>query len=391
MRMSLRAAVAGVATTVVALPVAASAEQSVTITNPEEGATVESPVSLEGVVGQEGGGGNDVTIMLDVSGSTYSPNGMDCNGDGVADAQDDLNGDHNEGDVLDCEIAGALSLAKSLRATNPNVNLSLAIFGSEAATAKYKDGSTKAPISLKDGNEFQFDKMVRSVANGEVELYTPEYAGGGTDFDAAVAETINKADHVFMLSDGMSWVSDETLANLQASDTSFRTFAITESSDCTDLGKIAQATGGTCTVVKDPSQLTASLTDGPGVDVDSVVLELDGQSYDLTLGTLNDFVHEQELCPGEYTALVTATYKDGNAVTDEVTFTVEGDECDGTEPAPTPGPEPTPEPEPEPGPNPIIDTGVTAEENSVAPLAGAGLLVAGATLLGARRVARNRT
>ena len=37
MRMSLRAAVAGAAAAVVALPVAATADQSVTITNPEEG------------------------------------------------------------------------------------------------------------------------------------------------------------------------------------------------------------------------------------------------------------------------------------------------------------------------------------------------------------------
>jgi hypothetical protein len=52
----------------------------------------------------------NVVFLVDVSGSTWSPRGLDCDGSGSGNSADDYNLDGNAGDVLDCEISAIASL-----------------------------------------------------------------------------------------------------------------------------------------------------------------------------------------------------------------------------------------------------------------------------------------
>ena len=76
-------------------------------------------------------------FMIDVSGSTLEPSGLDVNGDGVIDANDDLNDFDNVGDVLDAEIAAALRLTQQLQVLSDDVRVASVMFagGSEPLDA----------------------------------------------------------------------------------------------------------------------------------------------------------------------------------------------------------------------------------------------------------------
>ena len=78
-----------------------------------------------------------VVYAVDVSGSTLSA-GFDCDGSGTVDAADDLNGDSELGEVLDCEIAGLIALNTSLAAvpgSTGRVHVAVVPFGNEATVA----------------------------------------------------------------------------------------------------------------------------------------------------------------------------------------------------------------------------------------------------------------
>ncbi|MEM0926721.1 MAG: CARDB domain-containing protein, partial [Planctomycetota bacterium] len=80
----------------------------------------DTELALAGTVGA-GNPSVNAIFVLDVSRSTREVNGLDVNGDGRVDAQDDFNNDGSIGDILDAEINATLRLTEQLRNRTDNV------------------------------------------------------------------------------------------------------------------------------------------------------------------------------------------------------------------------------------------------------------------------------
>lgn len=229
----------GTGTTTDSLPV------TVTITSPTDGTELPVGSSVD-VTGQVAIGTTGATVnvayVVDQSGSTSSVGGAcgDLNNDGYAD------------EIIDCEILGVQTLNNQL-VGKPGVQVGLVPFSSTASIA------------------VPFTSPGDPAVNAALTSLVP---GGGTDFDAALTQTVSlytsaSADSrkvAFLFTDGESSLSTgpgSPLADAVAAGIQVNTFAIGEGAAPCEAGQpiqqIADDTGGTCTNVTDPAQLAAVL------------------------------------------------------------------------------------------------------------------------------------
>jgi hypothetical protein len=263
---------------------------SITIEFPFNGLDLPVPPGVVPVQGRASigslGGGTNAFYVIDASGSTSSAAG-DCNGDGETTSADDLNGDGGMGDVLDCEISGALALARS--SSGPGIDVGLGAFSSgPSAVADVHPGPGDQPFTSPtadaNGNGVKdVEEVALSIVRSSIGQFTAKSAGGGgTDFDTALA-AVNSAfatqpageqNIAFLLSDGEGALSTGVAGALQTAvsrGTRVNTYAIGASASCAEgrpLRIIADATGGACTPVVDPTTLSESVqgTRPPGID-----------------------------------------------------------------------------------------------------------------------------
>lgn len=363
---------------------------TIKITTPLDGSTVppDAPLEVEGTVTIGVlGTGVSIVYVVDVSGSTRGDAG-DCNGDGVTDAADDLNGDGDDGEIIDCEIAGVKELEKQLAAINGSIETGLVSFASDS--------------SLETG----FGAPGRVELDDAVSDLLP---GGGTDFDDALkgmntlfgdAAAGNRKIGYFF-TDGQSSVSEGAGTDLQAAIDAgivVNTFAVGAGTDgCgpdSPLTIIANATGGQCIAVDDPADLAAVLEGLRPAGIEKVEVTVNGgppveASVDL-LGNFKATVTGIVIGPNKIRATVTTT--DQQTASDEVTVNAA---------APTTAPAPAPTTTVVESAPPVVESGApTAAAPASAPnslprtgndsllivlIAGALMLGGAALTIGARR------
>ena len=256
---------------------------TIEIAAPVDGSRVNVPsgaITAAGTVaiGPLSDSGN-VIYVVDVSGSTQSPIGHDCNGDGTVDGFDNVNGDGTTGDTLDCEAAGVIALNASL-AGSPGAEAGLILFGSSAAIADVSPATGQqnliSPLSADANGNGQAD--IADVAGslrftGQALQFTAKSVGTGTNFDAALyavasafASRAGEYNIAFFLSDGqapLNTAPGSPLARVVAAGIKVNTYSVGgASTGCgatASLRRIADATGGLCTEVSDPSRLSSVL------------------------------------------------------------------------------------------------------------------------------------
>ncbi len=314
-----------------------------TITFPTEGSTVDQgPLTVRGSLS---GGSADVSVVyvVDVSGST-SQSGYDCTGDDAVDERDDLNGNGSQGEILDCEIAGVVSLNTQLAAIaggQGSVAVGLVPFGTSAVQADVggQDGSQSfvSPVDDKTERDRTADivQAVASMTPGQVALFEPKSVGTSTNFSPALDVALDALEartgpkYVFMLSDGFGTLAESTIDRVAATAVEVRTFAVGTGSDrCAaggGLSRIAAASGATCTYTEDPSNLSSAINATPP-GIERVAVSLDGGApVDATIDPLGNFAaHVFVGSFGRHAATVTVYADDGTSASSRVSFTAKG-------------------------------------------------------------------
>ena len=329
---------------------------NIRIDQPQDGATVPGgqALTVTGVValGTLGaGGGANVAYVVDNSGSTDTPKGLDCNGSGGNDAADDINGDGASGDTLDCEIAGVVALNNSIAGSGAAAGL--VSFGSSAATADVSPapGDQLAVRVAEDGNnngQRDIEEATRSIDRGGSKLFTQKSSGVGTNFNVALTE-MNKlfsgGGVAFFLSDGQSKATTGPGTPLdEAKNKGIRinTYSVgTGSTGCdpgSGLREIADYTGGSCTAQPDPSKFAGSISGAPPPQVagiDRVELTMNGQTVAAALqgGQFGGQFPAGALRSGANQVVATAFATDGTRAAADVTVNVRGGAGGGRPPA----------------------------------------------------------
>lgn len=280
---------------------------SVDLTAPPDGALYAAPPGDVPIAGTAAVGQStpisDTTLIyvIDRSGSTasYAGCGGDQNGDGISDT------------TLDCEIAAVRDLNDDAAAAGTVDQVGLVSFNGAATT----DRGLGDPSGI--------DGALGGLSSG-----------GGTNFEAAVQEACNLASSpansnsntiVVFLSDGFS--SGNAVDFLPCSrPATFQTFAVGAGAQCdaggssNSLSAIAAKTGGACTQVTDPTQLSSVVPAVIDSQLTSVTLSVDGgpqQPLDTSPPTPQqgpasvDFSTSRTLAPGNHELCVTANGSDG--------------------------------------------------------------------------------
>jgi hypothetical protein len=314
---------------------------SIQIGGPADGSRVNVPsgsVTATGTVsiGPLSDSGN-VVYVVDVSGSTANPTGQDCNGDGVVNGADNVNGDGYTGSTLDCEVAGVMALNASL-AGSPGAEAGLVIFGSSAAIADVGPAAGQQDfVSPLDGDansngQSDIDDVARSLrSTGQALAFTNKSVGTGTSFDAALtsiasafASKAGEKNIAFMLSDGQASLNTapgSPLATVVAAGIQVNTYSVGgASTGCgatANLRRIADATGGTCTEVSDPSDLSSVLV--TPATISQVEVSLNGGAPMAATLTGNTFGIPLTLQGGIWNSIAaTVTASDGTTATADV-------------------------------------------------------------------------
>jgi hypothetical protein len=290
----------------VVVPLPSGVACSVEVTTPPDGAVLAAaPVAVTGfaTVGQAVPVATTTMVyVMDLSGSTDVGGG--CGGD--------ANGDGSSNTILDCEIAALTELHEQATALGTVYEVGLAVFASSGAAADVMPGGTPndlltgpatdlggpgIPDNVPNGVADVVDVMrsARSDAgggSGTLSSFSPRSVGQFTSFGAGLTAAgailgagTQPNQLVVFVSDGLSNTSPSVAAALGAlpAGATVFTFAVGASSSCdsdpSSLGSlrdIADATGGTCTNVPNPSDLPNIL---PGVimsELVGLVLTLDG-------------------------------------------------------------------------------------------------------------------
>lgn len=267
-----------------------------------------------------------VQYLVDVSGSTLNPQKMDCNGDGVGNTTaDNFDKDSINGTVLDCEISGVLALNESLIGIG-GVKVGLISFQQTAQQEDVDPATGGVQAFTTPGASFSGVNNIRRATRllGQ---------GGMTNFDLAL-QTMNASfglrpseeKHVaYLVSDGVpnppeafTTGAGTPLAATQAANTTVFTYSVgVNGAGCGSssvLRKIADATGGVCTVVTDPTQLRNALTQTKPAGISSVQVTVDGVASSATLNTVTgDFTTNSSVggAPGSsHTVLAKVTATD---------------------------------------------------------------------------------
>lgn len=333
-------AVAAGLTAIAAQP-ASAAGATIKITSPADGSTVDGGrFGVEGTFAASDADGVNVIYVVDVSGSTASPTGQDCNGDGKSDSFDNINSAGATGDTLDCEISGVLALNASIR-NRSNVEVALIPFGSSASAANLDGKSGLNAVFVPPGSDRDDDRSgtadlvqaAGSMTQGNIALFSSRSVGTGTNFDNAVTELLRvkalgrfSRTVAFFLSDGESSVTSSTLSSLTASGAEVQTYAIGAGSGCqTDgpLDRIAKATKQVCTKVANPASLQGVLGAGQPSALDRIEVSTDGTTKQATVDALGNWsVEFTGVATGSKSITAKAFLKDGTSTTASVTVTV---------------------------------------------------------------------
>ncbi len=327
---------------------------NIQIVTPEDGVTVDEtlPVDVTGVV-SIGTLSLDINIayVVDVSGSTeYSSTlNQDCNGDSVVDNDDDLNGDGQVGNTLDCEIAGVLALNNSFTGL-VGVDVSFVPFGSYASVADVGpdpgvQASTTPVEQDADGDSVvDLETVATSLDAGEINEFTLMSLDTGTNFanalisinDAFATQPAGESNIAFMLSDGVGSQSaaelEAALTATVAAGTIVNTYSVgAGASGCgstAQLHQIAVTTGGACVEVLDPAELASVLTGATPAGIDSVEVTLNGGGATIAnldaLGNFDTVFPGSMLVPGANPIDATVLATDGTEVTATVTVFTDG-------------------------------------------------------------------
>ncbi len=221
--------------------------------------------------------------VVDVSSSTEDPRNQDCDGNGTVDNGDDFNSNTLRGDTLDCEISGIIALNRSI-AANTIVSAGIVLFAADAAVADIDPAAGNQNFTPLNANKnsnalLDIDEVARALTTHRVGQFTVRNVSAGTDFNDALT-AMNQAfatqntqrKIAYFLSDGehnggiFRTEPGSPLATAAQAGTIVNTFSVGGNGtgcDPTDtLFIIANTTGGVCTVVSDPSQLSTIL---PGI------------------------------------------------------------------------------------------------------------------------------
>jgi hypothetical protein len=271
---------------------------SVAIATPADGALIASPpgdVQLAGTASVGMGvpvANTSLIYVLDVSESTNHPVG--CGGD--------QNGDGHANFILDCEIAALKALNSDAVSTGTVDEVGLVVFASSGAIADVGpaagDQRLTGPGTDADGAGGPDIAQVTSSAfsgtgGGGVSEFTANNVGVQTNFRAAVQNacslvqsSTNPNNLVVFLSDGFATTGGNAPSLLPCSPktATFQTFAIGSGSSCTNTGtggqgslaQIASATGGTCTPVRDVSDLPNVVPGVIAAELTRLLLIVDG-------------------------------------------------------------------------------------------------------------------
>jgi hypothetical protein len=309
--------------------------------------------SAEATLGE--GDTANIVYVVDASGSMenpgfnpFQPAVGDCDGDGLV------------GTAMDAACVGLIALNDSLGSA-VNANVGLVAFGSSAKTADMGPAGgaqafTSPPDNDADGDTVaDAEEVIRSVqtefggggAIGGIGQFTPDLTAsfpGGTNYDAALtnmnasfaAQGATDVNTGFFLSDGLpSAFTTGPGSPLQAAidaGTRILTFGLGggAANSCdpgAPLRTIADATGGTCTEVADPSDLSTVLP-AQLTNIANLELSVNGTVVASTSGsepvsmTLANVDITSALVVGINTIEATATAADGTVVTADTTLGV---------------------------------------------------------------------
>ena len=195
------------------VPAAVAAPPSITFQDP--GSVVAGEVELRGVVTTQAAPTTTVLYLVDVSQSTKTPSGVDCDADGVAGgAADNLNGDTGIGDTLDCEIGAIKAINAGLVASAGRSLASLETFAGSAAPVNLVPGSSPATLFVAPG---------APGAGGQPAIVAAAAAlrrdpVPGTSYDPAVTTALNTLrgapagpKYIMLLTDGGGNASSSTV------------------------------------------------------------------------------------------------------------------------------------------------------------------------------------
>ncbi|HRD62782.1 hypothetical protein [uncultured Nocardioides sp.] len=337
-----------VAAAVVSLTIGASVGAVVASGSPAHAAggavTIDAPaaptagrVELTGTVTGAAGATTSVLYVYDTTDSTALPKNSDCSNNGSAGADDDFNGDGSVGDVLDCEIAGAIALNASLASTS-NVQAGVVAFADDAAAADLDPhGSATFVAPSYTGGDYKprIETAARSVTRGHIGLYDPKALGGsgaGTAFNSAIRvalDTLATAPAgpkwIMFLSDGQAAIDDALLDRLAQSGVRLRSFGIGAGASClkhSSLYKMAAVTGEQCSTVARPASLGAGLVGAQPDAVNGVSVTIKNVSVAAQINAVGGWTAAFNLGAGTYNATATAVLASGAKVVSQRTFTV---------------------------------------------------------------------
>jgi len=321
----------------VVTPTAHAYAAAATVSIDSPGSPAAGPVTLSGTVTAASGTVTSVLYVYDTTDSTAAPTHSDCSGNGSVGAEDDLNADGNLGDVLDCEISGAMALNRSL-VSNSGLQAGVVAFADDAAAADLDPHGTATflPPGFTGGDAApRIETAARSVTRGHIGLYDPKSLGGsgaGTAFNSAIRvalDTLATAPAgpkwVMFLSDGQAAIDDALLGRLAQSGVKLRSFGIGAGATCakhSSLYKMAAVTGEACSIVGHPSLLGAGLVGSQPDSVNGVNVTIKNVSVSAQINAVGGWSAAFNLGAGTYTASATAIMASGASVTTHRTITV---------------------------------------------------------------------
>lgn len=292
--------------------------------------------SVVAISGRAAGFSGSVNVIyaVDVSLSTQNLEELDCNFNGILDADDDLNGDGTGpgsggagGSILDCEIGATLIVDEFIAQNATSIHASV-VFSETAATLDLSPApfqqSWNTPFDVDDNGNMipDFEEVMRSLysiggffcLNGTgANLFTSVNTGCATNFRGAILETdaslslIGPADQqlLIFLTDGEpvpaeNVPSDEELAQLADRGIQFQGFQIGSGTVTPALQRLADEvdaspiSSGSARSVLDTNDLLFEIVQA----VDVIAVTVNGVQAD-SVDVAGNFFHVVTIEPGE--------------------------------------------------------------------------------------------
>ncbi len=314
---------------------------SATLTFQDPGPVRAGPVELRGMVSIGSPATTTVLYLVDVSQSTKTPSGLDCNADGVPGGPgDNQNGDSVVGDAFDCEIGAVKALNAGLASSAAPSLVSLETFAGGASAINLQPGASPAvnfvaPGATSAGGQNLLVSAVTALRRDPVP---------GTSYDPAVATALSTLrtapsgpKYIMMLTDGGGNASQSTIDALAASGVHLRSFAIANDVGCrpsSDLRALSEASGESCFQVTSPAGLPPVVGAAQPPRVSAVQVSIGGRTYAATVDLAGGWRLPLTLGAGTWTAAATAMLSDGSQLVRQRTFVVSPS---ASGPAPAPG------------------------------------------------------